>query len=72
MAEIQRKMDEERAEQEALQEKMRLEYEAKMKEMQDAIAAKQDDEEAKRQAEEAEAKMRIEMEFKIEQEKLKQ
>ena len=34
------------------------------------INAKKDDEEAKREAEEREAKMRLEMEFKLEQDKL--
>jgi len=39
--------------------------------MNDEINAKQNDEKAKQDAMEREAKMRLEMEFKIEQEKLK-
>lgn len=50
---------------------MQADFEAKMKQMNDEINAKQNDEKAKQDAMEREAKMRLEMEFKIEQEKLK-
>jgi hypothetical protein len=49
---------------------MQKEYEEMLAKMKAEINAKKDDEEAKREAEEREAKMRLEMEFKLEQDKL--
>jgi hypothetical protein len=51
---------------------MQAEFDAKMKEMSNEINNKRDDEAAKEEALEREAKMRLEMEFKLEQDKLKQ
>lgn len=49
---------------------MQKEYEAMLAKMKAEIEAKKGDEEAKREAEDREAKMRIEMELKLEQEKV--
>lgn len=50
---------------------MQLEFEAKMKAMADEINANKNDQKSKEDALEREAKLRIEMEFKLEQDKLK-
>ena len=62
-------MDKEKAEQEAMAEKMRQEMEEQMKKLQDEIAAKKNDEDAQKEAQEREAKLRIEMELKLEEER---
>lgn len=45
---------------------MEAEYEAKMAALNQEVQNKKDDEQAKKEALEAEAKMRLEMEFKLE------
>lgn len=50
---------------------MQDEYELKMKALNDEINAKHDDQKAREDAQERESKMRLEMEFRVEQEKLK-
>lgn len=64
-------MEKERLQQEGDRKKMQDEYEIKMKALNDEINAKHDDQKAREEAQEREAKMRLEMEFKVEQEKLK-
>ena len=70
LAEIRAQQELEKAEQEKIRLNMQSEYEEMLAKMKAEINAKKDDEEAKREAEEREAKMRLEMEFKLEQDKL--
>ena len=49
---------------------MKAALEEQMAKLQAEVSAKHNDEDAKREAEEREAKLRIEMEFKLEQEKI--
>lgn len=70
LAELKAQQDQEKAEQEKIRLKMQKDYEEMLAKMKAEIDAKKDDEEAKREAEEREAKMRLEMEFKLEQDKL--
>lgn len=70
LAELKAQQDQEKAEQEKIRLQMQKEYEEMLAKMKAEIDAKKDDEEAKREAEEREAKMRLEMEFKLEQDKL--
>jgi penicillin-binding protein 1A len=70
LAEIRAQQELEKAEQEKIRLNMQKEYEEMLAKMKAEINAKKDDEEAKREAEEREAKMRLEMEFKLEQDKL--
>jgi hypothetical protein len=70
MAELKAQQDKEKAEQEQLRVKMQKEYEEMLAKMKAEINAKKDDEAAKQEAMDREAKMRLEMEFKLEQEKL--
>jgi len=71
MAALHAKMEVERKAKEEEQAKLVEEFNAKMAAMQAEIDAKKDDEEAKQLALEKEAKMRVDMERQIEQEKLK-
>lgn len=66
LAEIRAQQELEKAEQEKIRLNMQKEYEEMLAKMKAEINAKKDDEEAKREAEEREAKMRLEMEFKLE------
>lgn len=63
-------MDKEKAEQEALANKMREEMEEKMRALQAEVEAKKNDEDAQKEAQEREAKLRIEMELKLEQDRV--
>lgn len=64
-------MEEERRVNSDMQKKMMADYDAKMAALNKEINAKKNDEEAQQEARDREAKLRIEMEFKLEQEKLK-
>jgi len=63
-------MEAEKAEQERERQEMQRKMEEEMARLKAEIEAKQNDADAKQQAEEREAKLRIEMEFKIEQERV--
>ena len=71
IAEINAKADAEKAEQAELQKKMQEEHEAALAKLMAEIEAKQDDEAAKKEAQDREIQMRLDMEMKLEQEKLK-
>ena len=64
-------MEDERRVNSDMQKKMQAEYDAKMAALNKEINAKKDDEKAQQEARDREAKLRIEMEFKLEQEKIK-
>ena len=64
-------MQAERVQQDVERKKMQEEYELKMQLLNAEINAKQNDQKAKEEALEKEAKMRIEMEFQVQQQKLR-
>jgi hypothetical protein len=66
LAELKAQQDQEKAEQEKMRQKMQKEYEDMLAKMKAEIDAKHDDEKAKQDALDREAKMRIEMELKLE------